>query len=180
MDEYGNSAGNGYIGYSMSVNAADAYDRGLRPISKLTAADMPLGVSLSFARWLAKTGEWRAAEWHHTSAKFNRTDFYDPAEIAAIGNLRALREKYFQQKLDKPEPSSADITARWPVFEKYGRRWKFKEHEIKKGGKIKGDFVIFPDGSRKKIDGKHLEFAKKDEADKFVPAALWLLDEKFK
>lgn len=34
------SRGNGYIGYSMSVNAADAYDNGQRPISKWSKADI--------------------------------------------------------------------------------------------------------------------------------------------
>lgn len=70
----GNMAG--YNNYSMSNNALDAYDNGQLPISKfvsflkktyglkgLTAADVKVaGISPS--------------SWHHTSCKFNRTNFY--------------------------------------------------------------------------------------------------------
>lgn len=70
----------GYVGWSMSRRAGEAYDNGLAPLSKI------------------KGGAWKKiaakivgpAEWHHTSKFCNRTDFYDPRAIA--GAIRALKK----------------------------------------------------------------------------------------
>jgi hypothetical protein len=60
----------GYDGYSMSWNAVYAYDDGLLPASKLAKK---LGVS---TRAIKK--HLQPVEWHHTSAAYNRTYFYNP------------------------------------------------------------------------------------------------------
>ncbi len=60
----------GYDGYSMSWNAVYAYDDGLLPASKLAKK---LGVSSRAVKKYLKP-----VEWHHTSAAYNRTYFYDP------------------------------------------------------------------------------------------------------
>lgn len=57
-----------YVGFSMSERAAGAYREGLRPASKLAKE---LRVSTDAVRAVLT-----AAEWHHTSSRFNRTDFY--------------------------------------------------------------------------------------------------------
>lgn len=78
--------GNGYNGYSMSNNAVDAYENGERPLSKWTktaiveavaeinpsAADLIKSVPAAILkqRVLIYTA------WHHTSARYNTTDFY--------------------------------------------------------------------------------------------------------
>lgn len=78
--------GNGYVGYSMSVNARNAYNRGEKPISGWTKqeildavdgidpdkVDMLRKVSVKTLRdhILVLTG------WHHTSSMYNRTNFY--------------------------------------------------------------------------------------------------------
>ena len=83
----------GYIGYSMSRNAADARDRGLRPISEWSKSlileaiheaveeeelvlqfdeELLRKVKLSELKRVALVCE----EWHHTSKFYNRTDFY--------------------------------------------------------------------------------------------------------
>nr|DAI08101.1 MAG TPA: hypothetical protein [Caudoviricetes sp.] len=73
----------GYQGYSMSNNAVSAYDDGEKPISKWSESDVisaiadELGVNESdiklkypYRYYLKKTS------WHHTSSKYNKTDFY--------------------------------------------------------------------------------------------------------
>ncbi len=77
----------------MSNNAVDAYATGEKPMSKWTKADIlyelkkvnpeivelakKLTVSELKCRLLERTS------WHHTSSKFNRTDFYSFDEIEA-------------------------------------------------------------------------------------------------
>lgn len=74
----------GYDGYSMSNRARAAYADGLKPLYKLTAADLPDGWTLAKARAAAEQGVWTPAEWHHTGSKYNETNFYDPAELVEI------------------------------------------------------------------------------------------------
>jgi hypothetical protein len=62
----------------MSNNAIAAYDAGLAPASKIQ------GVPAALVRQFRSR-----AEWHHTSKAFNRTDFYDPAEVRATFGLIA-------------------------------------------------------------------------------------------
>lgn len=62
--------------YSMSNNAIAAYDGGLVPASKIPG--IPAVLVKQFCR---------RAEWHHTSKAFNRTDFFDPAEVRATFGL---------------------------------------------------------------------------------------------
>jgi len=63
----------GYAGYSMSNNAVDAYDRGLAPLSKVAR---PKGVTTTAVAAFVP-----AAEWHHTSKRYNKTKFYCPNAI---------------------------------------------------------------------------------------------------
>lgn len=74
--------------WSMSNNAIDAYDRGLRPRSKWTKADI-LDALPADARAYLQLDEYPleflreyflvAEEWHHTSKHYNRTDFCRPS-----------------------------------------------------------------------------------------------------
>jgi hypothetical protein len=73
----------GYDGFSMSINAVDAYERGLRPASQVD--------SRLSARLVEKFCT--AAEWHHSSKNFNRVNFYDVAEVLATFGL-AVHEDY--------------------------------------------------------------------------------------
>lgn len=95
----------GYRGYSMSNNAVSAYDDGEKPLSKWSKSDVisaiadELGVNESdvelkypYRYYLKKTS------WHHTSSKYNKTDFYsvsfddediiltDSAEMGRVDN----------------------------------------------------------------------------------------------
>ena len=58
----------------MSNNAVYAYEEGLRPYSKLSA----------WQKRAVDAGAVAPSEWHHTSAKFNRTNFYDLADFEEL------------------------------------------------------------------------------------------------
>ena len=64
--------------FSMSNNAKSAYAEGRVPASKIP------GVPAVLVRQFCGVGE-----WHHTSKAYNRTGFYDPAEVRAIFGLIA-------------------------------------------------------------------------------------------
>ncbi len=68
----------GYYNYSMSNNAVLAYKKGLLPASKIP------GVPASLVKPFCQP-----TEWHHTSSKYNRTDFYNPDEVRAIFGLQS-------------------------------------------------------------------------------------------
>lgn len=66
----------GYDGFSMSNNARMAYHNGLKPASKISG--IPSTLIAQFCT---------ADEWHHTSARYNRTNFYNEAEVRVIFGL---------------------------------------------------------------------------------------------
>lgn len=94
------SGGNGYIGRSMSTNAKRAYERGLRPLSRITSADLRQNgfyYPVRFFRWLVHNWNIKPKEMHHTSAVCNITAFYDGSVIRYIAkccNLELLFQIY--------------------------------------------------------------------------------------
>lgn len=119
---------NGYVGYSMSVRAQEAYENGEMPISKWTKKvllevveayrdDMELKFSVKLLSKLTldtlRTKCLRYSSWHHTSKFCNCTDFYsldeewlDSLDDLKIENLiqeqkdRKRREKEWQKRLE--------------------------------------------------------------------------------
>lgn len=66
----------GYNGYSKSNNAIDAEKRGLFPASRLARE---LGVKTAAIQALID-----AEEWHHTSKKYNETNYYNGSCLRAV------------------------------------------------------------------------------------------------
>lgn len=62
--------------YSMSNNAVAAYDSGLVPASKIK------GVPAHLIRQFVEP-----AEWHHTSSRYNSTNFFNTIEVQAAFGL---------------------------------------------------------------------------------------------
>lgn len=93
----------GYNGYSMSNNAVAAYENGEKPMSKWTKTDMlyelkkvnpeivELAKKLTVSELKSRLLKWTS--WHHTSSKFNQTDFYSFDEIAA--------ESFTEERINK-------------------------------------------------------------------------------
>lgn len=99
-EEKKSSGGNGYIGRSMSINAKRAYERGLKPLSRITSADLKQNgfyYPVRFFRWLVRNWDIKPKEMHHTSAACNITAFYDGSVIRYIVgccNLELLYQLY--------------------------------------------------------------------------------------
>lgn len=112
----------GYKGYSMSNNAVSAYEHGEKPISKWTksellglikdsysdlydvAKDAPLDVLRKI--FLIKTS------WHHTSSRYNKTDFYsfnNYVDITEDGIISRINTNKPRAKEDKSDKYLADI-----------------------------------------------------------------------
>lgn len=73
----------GYHNFSMSNNAVDAYHRGLLPASKAAR-------EFGFKSTAALRSCVRSGEWHHTSKKFNATDFFDVMEAIEDAEWRDI------------------------------------------------------------------------------------------
>ena len=100
-------ANRGYVGYSMSVRAARAYSEGKLPKSK---AAKELGIPVKLFTEL-----FRPSEWHHTSSKFNVTDFYDMEaireEIATDPKVSLKIRSHFKSKQKRSEWWESAVTA---------------------------------------------------------------------
>lgn len=80
------NANSGYNGYSMSNRAVEAYSNGEKPLSKWTKAEIISAVSeldpvkaelLKHVKALTlKEKVLYCSSWHHTSSRFNKTNFY--------------------------------------------------------------------------------------------------------
>lgn len=91
-----NKKGKGYIGRSMSRNAEDAYRRGLKPISKFSAAELKengFRYSLAFFKWLTQQYI-NCEETHHTTASKRMTKFYGKQTIRKLVNSYDLELLY--------------------------------------------------------------------------------------
>lgn len=91
------SKGNGYIGRSMSVNAKRAYERGLKPLSRIRSSDLRQNgfhYSVAFFRWLVHNWDIKPKEMHHTSAARRITAFYDGSVIRYVAHCCNLELLY--------------------------------------------------------------------------------------
>lgn len=75
--------GAGYAGYSMSNNAVKAYENNERPLSRWTLALVKAYIAEQEGIEVEDfeiVGFWKSllkkTSWHHTSSRYNRTDFY--------------------------------------------------------------------------------------------------------
>lgn len=82
------NANSGYIGYSMSRRAAEAYEDGQKPLSKWTKSAILEEIKKLYGEDLYNiVKDWKhdrlksvfleSAGWHHTSKYFNKTYFYE-------------------------------------------------------------------------------------------------------
>lgn len=175
----------GYNGYSMSKNAVYAYATGEKPFTKWTKSDLieeienmiecqELDTKLTldeFAKlptYVLKTLlSW--SSWHHTSSKFNKTDFFSVSEDSvinldkeAVERLMLFHTEQLKQKKSKTDNSFyfAEV-----VFGVWGGTIKRPTlTDVYSDALIVGnwayllnDFTI----SKKRIDGKHFSIIKK-------------------
>ena len=160
----------GYNQHSMSNNAVDAYARGAMPLSKLTARDLKvagIGITLGFARWLAKEEHWKASEWHHSSSWYNEVEFYDLDTLAELleeekASVDGWRETFLAQKKAKVQKDEEVVVtgeyAVWGGTRKHPRIEEWVPFE----GILKGNWIFFK-GGRKQASGNYINWQVKSE-----------------
>jgi hypothetical protein len=159
----------GYNGYSMSNNAVSAYEDGERPISKWTKGDIisfiesavkndglalecDLDVLKKASAKVLKDVCLSRSSWHHTSSRYNRTNFY----IVDLGKVEALTNEQLSAYVPESEP--ADEKWKCAFLEWTGTRKHPKTTEYVEVGVVKGDWFIREDGSKKKTSAKGFRF----------------------
>lgn len=158
----------GYSGYSMSNNAVIAYASGERPRSRWTREDMLSEISeqmtggedytlqdvqrLTVHEMRLLFLEW--SSWHHTSNKFNRTDFYrvnvPPVNRDAINRIISIRTAPTKKKA----PPCQKCLIRFGQWE--GTRAHPRLKWTESYAVIRDPWVFLPSGQRLKTDRKHL------------------------
>lgn len=120
----------GYHGYSMSNNACYAYDCGKRPKSKWTKAGILEMLAENNGKEFAEAAKPYKAnilkeavlesnEWHHTSSKYNRTNFYEVKEYGDVQEMLTDIERELEwQQMEKQNKEEPPAPERWHV--KYG------------------------------------------------------------
>ena len=144
--------------YSMSNNALYAYDAGLKPLSKITASDLKnAGITITLKQFkeLCKEGALRPSEWHHTSSRYNRTDFYDLEQCRET--LERIDIARYASKKKEPEPYAA--RCKW--VEWAGSRNHPRAHDREEVALIRGEWAILPDGKKKKATGNYFRIVAK-------------------
>lgn len=161
----------GYIGYSMSVRAKEAYENGEKPLSKWTKAAILAALKEARGEEYANVAkgyplaalkkvclEW--ASWHHTSKHFNKTDFYqfrDELEnCVEYDDINVFIEELNDSVFSVDTHA---VVERWEVeydewvsgkYRNYGR---FKTYSDV--GVIKGKWFVGKNGKKKLATGKH-------------------------
>lgn len=116
----------GYNGFSMSNNAVDAYTNGERPLSKWSKSDLLeeydnvcdesdlKKYDLSKLRLDVLKRELLVySSWHHTSSRFNNTDFYK-IDVEACERLNNDKVKELEKERMIKEESKETIE-KWEV-----------------------------------------------------------------
>lgn len=188
-------ANSGYDGYSMSKRAAEAYRNGEMPISKWTKtaildaveeidpakATMLKNVPLAVLREKVLSN----TSWHHTSAKFNKTDFYSIDEDI-IDELTETEIEKWQAKTEAKKAEPVVRKGDFKYIEWAGTKSRPKpiEHNLENVNiETKGSFYIVTDDAgnelvRKKIgsNGTFVEYEedklKREEQRKAIEKAI--------
>ncbi|WP_434474946.1 hypothetical protein [Thomasclavelia ramosa] len=128
----------GYIGYSMSRRAAEAYEDGEMPKSKWTKKAMVAAIQsycdkfdMLFDPDLLKGMHkdevferfFYESSWHHTSKFFNETDFYKLDEDAVCGSFRPMTDT---------EVAERDAMRQQAIEEKRAEREAMRVAEIER------------------------------------------------
>lgn len=163
--------GSGYVGYSMSERAAEAYADGDAPLSKWNRARLVNGIcGYPGSEWTPEELECAAvsdlrkfflyrASWHHTSKFYSRTDFYSLDEdVIEAHDFAALREACATRRdARKKEPRSTVDVAKgrivyeqWEGSRNYGRFRRHDESCLIAAG------WAYTESGKKRLDGEHV------------------------
>tara|TARA_Y100001938_G_scaffold42729_1_gene58827 strand:- start:2230 stop:2712 length:483 start_codon:yes stop_codon:yes gene_type:complete len=142
----------------MSNRAVRAYRNGLQPLSRMMAVDfVQYGITIAFAKWLAKEGYWKYAEWHHTGNHYNKTYFYDADDLEVVFDDHDKDELLKLFKEGKPkmvDTKNCRVRGTYITFYKSCRRYIPEENDF--SGNLKGNWIFLDGGGKKKADGRNI------------------------
>ena len=111
----GKNANKGYVGYSMSKRAEEAYKSGEKPLTKWKKEEIIQAYPEKYHKELSKLNEQELKDnflyfssWHHTSKAFNKTDFYRPYNEDEIDD-KTIMEKINHLKTQKESFANSKI-----------------------------------------------------------------------
>lgn len=148
----------GYVGYSMSVRAKNAYNDGLLSKTKITKKNLveaEIFLPVGFIKWLMPNVI-KPEEWHHTGKHFNETDFYDLSDVKnQLENLDVdnLRKQYEQEKEDKKKEKGYYALieyGEWSGSRKHPTLQHYQDYAY-----VKGNWAYINDNRKKSINGNH-------------------------
>lgn len=163
--------------FSMSNNAIDAYDRGLRPRSKWGKADildaLPAnaraylqldGYPLEFLREYFLVAE----EWHHTSKLYNKTEFFRPGIDDWIDDTPEDVQDLYRVWLQRHQKAQAAKTAAPRKARVTYTHWidKRTHKTVTEYALVRGSWIYTQSGLRKRADGTNIRI---DETYKRAP-----------
>ena len=127
----------------MSNRAVDAYDRGLIPLSRLTAGhlrEVGWKGTLKQAKALAKAEIWKPCLLFY---------FYDPRDL--VDNEL--------QPIDEVKEKEKAVRVRG-VFEEFSRSGRRVRHcgSVHFEGELRGDWIYLDGGGKKKASGNHITY----------------------
>lgn len=157
----------GYVGYSMSIRANNAYKTGEKPFSKWTKKDLldilenEHNIDISdLKKYKLKTLKeyfLTRTSWHHTSSYFNETDFYGIDEDLLTNiDYDKLNELEIDnsKKEHEPEKELEKVKVTYGVW--VGTR-KHPKLEFKTEYGVKCGNWIYLEYEKIKADRKHIE-----------------------
>lgn len=147
----------GYIDYSISLRAAEAYQDGAFTLSGVRAADLAgTGLTVEAFRAGVRAGIIASTEWHHTSKMYNRTDFFRPDDVREqIAIDPTIVERSRSAAGDgRADDAPVQGTLRYRAFS--GSRRYRKVTEVTAAATLVGGWYHLRSGGRKKADGNHI------------------------
>tara|TARA_R110000787_G_scaffold277678_1_gene387130 strand:- start:722 stop:1195 length:474 start_codon:yes stop_codon:yes gene_type:complete len=150
----------GYNYYEgMSNNALDAYENGIKPLSKITALDLKLagwtGTKADAMR-LAKSEFWKSCEWHHSGGSwYNSVDFYNPADLVEYWDAASSAERVDALKTKEPIVEELQVRGEYTLWGGTRKRPR-KIGSQPFVGTLKNNWIFLDDGTKKKASGNYI------------------------
>ena len=161
----------GYVGFSMSINAREAYQNNEMPISKWTKAVMlesineiaeahKMELPANFIKLTAaelRENFLQYSGYHHTSKYANRTEFYNIDVREVLKMTEESITAILSERLTKKTEKDPGQLAKCSYLVWSGSRHYPKAHRYTDIGTIRGDWFYLPDGSKKKVSANGFE-----------------------
>lgn len=116
--------GAGYDGFSKSNNAREAESQGRYPLSKASQV-LAKKLNWSIAKAKAFLLQMGTTEWHHTSKKYNITNYYDVSDEAIKDLEEEISSFVFDAKKDGKKEQKTWFKC-WNMDRDEPRKWDWK------------------------------------------------------